>query len=152
MACGLLFLKRQRRGATVMIVGITAWGNRISPVFDSAQILLVAEILDSEVVDIQVRSIQPLMFDRFLSLLEGLGIQVLICGALCRGHALQLEASNIQLFSFITGEVESVLERYVTERCLDEFVMPGCGAERCCRTGRVPGTPQNTGRLKPAIE
>jgi predicted Fe-Mo cluster-binding NifX family protein len=121
-----------------MNVGITAWGNRISPVFDSAQTLLVAEIKDSQVVDIQVRSIQPLMFERFLSLLEDLGIEVLICGALCRGHAVRLEASNIRLISFITGEVESVLDHYAAERGLDQFVMPGCGAQRCCRTGKVP--------------
>ena len=124
-----------------MNVGITAWGNRISPVFDSAKTLLVAEIKDSQVVDIQVRSIQPLMFDRFLSLLEGLGVEVLICGALCRGHAARLAASNIQLISFITGEVESVLEHYAAEKVLDQFVMPGCGAERCCRTGKVPRAP-----------
>lgn len=121
-----------------MNVGITAWGNRISPVFDSALTLLVAEIRDSQVVDIQVRSIQPIMFDRFLSLLEGLAIEVLICGALCRGHAARLEASNIQLISFITGEVESVLEHYAAARGLDQFVMPGCGAGRCFRIGRVP--------------
>lgn len=125
-----------------MNVGITAWGNRISPVFDSAQTLLVADILDSKIIDIEVKSIQPMMFDRFLSLLEGLGVQVLICGALCRGHAARLEASNIELISFITGEVEEILENYAVEGELDDFVMPGCGDMRCCRTGKAkhPGS------------
>lgn len=117
-----------------MNVGITAWGNRISPVFDSAQTLLVAKIIDLEVGEIEVRSIQPMLFDQFLDLLDALGVEVLICGALCRGVAARLQANEIELISFITGEVEEVLEHFAADRQLEEFVMPGCGRKRCCRT------------------
>lgn len=123
-----------------MNVAITVWNNRISPVFDSAQSLLVTEIQGTEVVDAVAKAIQASRFDSFLGLLKEHDVQVLICGALCEGPALMLERQGVEVISFVTGEAENILEFYLQGKDMTEFAMPGCGRERCCRTsGRNRG-------------
>jgi len=124
-----------------MNVALTVWGNRISPVFDSAQTLLIAEIRNDQVVDRKIQLFQATMFNRCLRLLEQLDVRVLICGALCEGPVRLLEACNIEVIPFVTGETEKILQYYVDGKDLTEFVMPGCGHGRCCRTrtGKHPG-------------
>ena len=117
-----------------MNVAITVWGNRVSPVFDSAQALLVAEVMDRQVVDKKIQLFQATVFNKCLRLLEDLDIQVLICGALCEGPVRWLESHNIEVIPFVTGEVEQILECYVQGKDLNVFAMPGCGHGRCCRT------------------
>lgn len=116
-----------------MNVALTVWGNRISPVFDSAQTLLIAEIRGDQVVDRKIQFFQATLFTRCLRLLEQLDVQVLICGALCEGPARLIEACNIEVIPFVTGETEEILQCYVDGKDLTEFAMPGCGNSRCCR-------------------
>ena len=124
-----------------MNVAITVWGNRISPVFDSAKTLMVAEIRENKVVDRNIQLFQPTMFNRSLKLLEELDVRVLICGALCEGPVRFLESHDIEVIPFVTGEAEKILECYAQGKDLNEFAMPGCGRARCCRTrdGRQQG-------------
>ncbi|EKD38027.1 MAG: hypothetical protein ACD_75C00893G0003 [uncultured bacterium] len=117
-----------------MNVAITVWDNRISPVFDSAETLLIARIRETEIVDRQIRLFQAGMFDRFVQLLSELDVQVLICGALCAGPARILEAQGVNVISFIAGDTEEILDRYVRGNDLAQFAMPGCRWRRCCRS------------------
>lgn len=117
-----------------MNVAITVWDNRISPVFDSAETLLIARISETEVVDRQTRLFQAGMFDRFVQLLSELEVQVLICGALCAGPARILEAQGVNVISFMTGDALEILDRYVRGKDLAQFAMPGCRWRRCCRS------------------
>jgi predicted Fe-Mo cluster-binding NifX family protein len=125
-----------------MNVAITVWGNRISPVFDSAQTLLIAEISEDQVVDRKLQLFQATMFNRCLKLLKELNVHVLICGALCEGPVRMLESHDIEVIAFITGEAEEILECFVQGKDLKEFAMPGCGHGRCCRSreGRRHGS------------
>lgn len=130
-----------------MNVAMTVWGNRISPVFDSAQTLLIAEIMNRQVVDRKIQLFQATMFNRCLKLLEDLEVRVLICGALCEGPVRLLEFHGIEVIPFVTGEAEKVLDCYVQGHGLQDFFMPGCGQGRCCRTregrrqaGKLSGT------------
>lgn len=117
-----------------MNVAITVWGNRISPVFDSAQTLLIAEIREARVIDRKMQLFPAMMFNRCVRLLEELNVRVLICGALCEGPARVLESRNIEVIPFVTGEAEKILQCFVQGQDLKEFAMPGCGHRRCCRT------------------
>lgn len=119
-----------------MKLGITVWGNRISPVFDAAQTLLVAEIRQDEVVGRQIEMFQAGLFSRFIDLLAELEIEVLICGALSHGPAALLDAAEIQVIPFMTGEVEPILSLYAKGVDLVDFTMPGCPRNRCCGTNR----------------
>ncbi|TKB24015.1 dinitrogenase iron-molybdenum cofactor biosynthesis domain-containing protein [Desulfopila sp. IMCC35006] len=116
-----------------MNVAITVWGNRISPVFDSAQTLLVAEIREKQIVDRKIQRFQATMFSRCLGLLQELDVRVLICGALCEGPVRLLEFHGVEVIPFVTGEVEEILACFVEGKDLKKFAMPGCGHARCCR-------------------
>jgi predicted Fe-Mo cluster-binding NifX family protein len=123
-----------------MKVAITIWGNRISPVFDSAQTLLIVEVEGDEIVDRRIERIDGTLFSRVLELLESLEIDVLICGALSMGTAALLEAVRMEVIPFITGDAEEILSHYVDGGDLADFTMPGCPRRRCCRGRRCsPG-------------
>ena len=121
------------KGAADMNVAITVWSNRISPVFDSAQTLLVAKIQGDQIVGRKRQLFQATMFHRCLSLLEELDVRVLICGALCERQVKLLESHDIEVIPFVTGEAEEILQCYVLGEDMHSFAMPGCGDARCCR-------------------
>ncbi len=131
-----------------MTVAITVWGNRISPVFDSAQTLLVAEIRDKRVVERKIQRFQATMFSRCLNLLQELDVRVLICGALCEGPVRLLECRGIEVIPFVTGEAEKILQCYVQGKDLQGYAMPGCGHARCCRWRDNRQQPQELKTLK----
>jgi predicted Fe-Mo cluster-binding NifX family protein len=135
-----LFLRHLARILLIMVsteagmnVAITVWGNRISPVFDAAQTLLVAEIRQAEIVSRQIRTFQAGLYSRFIGLLRELEVQVLICGALSAEPATLLAASGIEIIPFITGETEAVLSLWAQGMDLVEYSMPGCSRCRCRR-------------------
>jgi predicted Fe-Mo cluster-binding NifX family protein len=117
-----------------MNIAITVWNNRISPVFDSAQELLVAKTQGTEIVDAVIRESKTTFFNQFIDLLKELDVHVLICGALCEGPASMLDSHGVEVISFITGEVENVLECYLQGEDMTRFLMPGCRQGGCCRT------------------
>lgn len=117
-----------------MKVGVTIWEDRISPVFDAARILMVVEIEECRQVSRQLLPCRPSRLAEFLGLLEELGVQELICGAISNGPAGELEAREIGLIPFIAGMVEPVLKEYTVGHSIESFRMPGCcGNNRCGR-------------------
>ena len=116
-----------------MKIAITVWGNRISPVFDAASTLLLLDVDGNDVVDREVRVFQPNRYESFLALLKEKGIELLICGAMCETAVRRVEASGVEVASFLAGEVEALIEGYLKEGDFSEFSMPGCRHGRCCR-------------------
>ena len=116
-----------------MKIAITIWETRISPVFDSARNLLLVEADGAEIVDRKIMSFEARQFNRFLVLMMELEVKVLVCGALCEGPSKILEAHGIEVLSFLTGEAEQVLERYLQGRDLAVFSLPGCRWGVCRR-------------------
>jgi predicted Fe-Mo cluster-binding NifX family protein len=115
-------------------IAITVWENRISPVFDSARTLLIAEIKDNTLVR---TSYSTFDFDRPFELLQILRageVRTIICGAISEGPANMFLDAGFELISFIAGDVHRVLENLVKgDRLGDDFKMPGCGKNICCR-------------------
>jgi predicted Fe-Mo cluster-binding NifX family protein len=115
-------------------IAITVWEHQISPVFDSGRTLLIAEIKDNALVG---TSYLTFNFDRPLELLRMLRaekVKIIICGAISEGPANMFLAAGFELISFIAGDVGRVLETFVKGDPLGEdFKMPGCGKNICCR-------------------
>lgn len=110
-----------------MKLALTIWGNRISPVFDSARKLLIVEVKNTKVVKRQYESINFETASGLTQILSDLKINVLICGAISREFSNVIETSAIKLIPFITGNVDAVLESYIkNNRVIAEFFMPGC--------------------------
>ena len=116
-----------------MNIAITAWGNRISPVFDSSQMLLIVEIDGNDIIDQKIVKIEVPRFVWFQKIFEEMNIQLLICGAICKAGISRFESVGVEVAPFITGEVERILEQFINNKEIADFAMPGCMAGRCCR-------------------
>jgi predicted Fe-Mo cluster-binding NifX family protein len=119
-------------------IAVTVWEHRVSPVFDAAQTLLIAEIDGHRLGTVVHRSFDPQRPLELLRLLRALEVEVIICGAVSEEPATMLEAAGIRLIPFVTGRVDRVLAHYLHGRPFEgEFCMPGCG--HCCRQGKRHG-------------
>jgi len=119
-----------------MKVAITVWENRVSPVFDSACTLLIAEIKNARVMKKIYQHVNPDMPMQLVQMLHSQGVVALICGAVSEGPANVIETAGIELVPFITGDIEKVLETCLESNPVwSELKMPGCG-RRVCRKGR----------------
>jgi predicted Fe-Mo cluster-binding NifX family protein len=144
----ILLLMKEKEGEGK--IAVTVWEHRISPVFDSGRTLLIAEIKDNVLVSTSYLSFD---FDRpfeLLRMLRAEKVKIIICGAIAEGPASMLLAAGFKLFSFIAGDVDQVLEALVQGNPLDDnFKMPGCGKNICCRGkirhGRGIGILNNNG-------
>ncbi len=120
-----------------MKVAVTVWEGRVSPVFDSAQTLLIAEIHDSEIIGETYQAFDPDLLLDVYKMLTKLGVNVLLCGAISEEPANMIEAAGIDLISFLTGEVKEVLSTYIHGNpTWSQVTMPGC-AKNVCGSGRM---------------
>ncbi|QTA79350.1 Dinitrogenase iron-molybdenum cofactor domain-containing protein [Desulfonema limicola] len=118
-----------------MKLAITVWEDRISPLFDASQKLLVAEIRNAKVCSRQYQSFQPGIPLKQAGRLRELEVDVLICGAISEMPSTMINSYGISLIPFITGKVEEVLNAYIDNTLnKPEHHMPGCRF-RCGRHG-----------------
>lgn len=125
----------------LMKVAMTVWGNRISPVFDSAQTILLAEIEQGKVVDEKREFLPRLVASGLARMVTEKGIEALICGAISERPAQIIQQSGIHLLSFVGGNADDFLSTYASGGSIDSFMMPGCDDQRqCCKNGVVAKT------------
>ncbi len=111
-----------------MVIGLTIWGQRISPVFDSARKLLVATVQDSRVITKRYVMFKPAVPLLLSEKLIGLKIDVVICGAISTEPANLIDRIGIKCIPFISGYADDILESYIRgEMLTTKYSMPGCG-------------------------
>ena len=114
-----------------MKVAVTIWENRISPVLDSAHMLLIADISNSEILNRKHVAFNPERPSRLPEVLSELNVEVLICGAVSQIPADMIESGGIKLIPFITGNVEEVLASFAKSATIvPSYLMPGCGRKK----------------------
>lgn len=119
-----------------MRVAIPAYSGRISPVFDAAQHLLIIDILNGEERDRNALVMQEPESLRRARWVAGLGVNVLICGAISWPLAALLESAGVRVISRKCGPVEEVLRVFMSGGLSeDAFVMPGCRGRRRRKKG-----------------
>ena len=110
-----------------MKLAVTIWGNRISPVFDSARTLLIADIQDGIVRKKTYKAIAPFPSEHFIRFLKQMDVSTLICGAISTEPADQIIAHDIQLVSFVSGNVQAVIDDFSARKSIGrDYMMPGC--------------------------
>jgi len=124
-----------------MKVAMTIWGNRVSPVFDSAQTILLARIENKRVCSQSKEFIPGKIPTSLARMLVDKKIDTLICGAISKQPAHIIESAGITLVSFVTGNGEKLLQAYACGISIENFMMPGCATG--CRSNR------RGGRLEP---
>lgn len=120
-----------------MHIAIPVWQQRVSPVFDTAQTLLLVRVHDGHEEERKtinlVESCPPLRVAR----IRELGVDVLVCGAISRPLARLCQAANIELVPWVAGPVEEVLAELLTGRLpAAKYTMPGCRGRVRRRGGR----------------
>jgi len=121
-----------------MGVALTVWQDRISPVFDVAQTLLIVELHNREIIKRFSVPMVPRVSSHLAGWLKDLGIDVLICGAISQLPAAIVEAEGIQLLSFVGGNVEDVLRSYMNGiQITSIYALPGCGCRQRLQKGRA---------------
>lgn len=115
----------------VMKIAMPIWQDRISPVFDAATRLLLADAGDGV---IRNRSEAALTTENPVGRtqeLRGRGVEVLICGAISRPLESLLRAAGIEVVPQVCGTVEEILEAYLRGGIGDDrYRMPGCCRRR----------------------
>lgn len=121
-------------------IALAVWGDLISPVFDSARTILLAQVEDGKVVSTRTEPMGPELPYSRASRLSEWGTQVLICGAISTDFSRTLEVSGIEVIGFVSGNARQVLEAYLRQMPIGQaFRMPGClgqGRRRRFRGGR----------------
>jgi len=112
-------------------IAVPFWNDRVAPVFDTANEWYVVEI---DAGNWRIKDEFVFKRDNCQFKLDSLlrrNIDVLICGALpCKVERVVKE-SGCEVFSFICGPIQEVLDAFVLDGGLKEhFSMPGCGRRR----------------------
>jgi len=126
-----------------MKAAFATWNNRIAPVFDVAQDILLVET-DSGRIVAESEEILPeeLPVHKALRLAE-LGVDTLVCGGISRPLLATVTGYGIRVIPFIAGDLREVIEAWLGSRLTgDAFTMPGCWRQGRRRYRDVPGIHQ----------
>jgi predicted Fe-Mo cluster-binding NifX family protein len=109
-------------------IALAVWGDILSPVFDSAGTVLIADIKGGKATVSRTEDLGPqLPYSRAMRL-SGWGVQVLICGAISMEYARMLESFGMEVIGFISGNARQVLDAYLKGALIrNAYSMPGCG-------------------------
>ena len=128
-----------REVVAVTTVALTAWGNRMSPVFEAACKLCLVEVEDGKVQSRRFESFDPGRCQSLVDHLHKKEVRTLICGAITESSVFCIQSSGIELVPFVSGTIEEVVAAYAKGLPLAQlFSMPGCGS-RQRRRGRRRG-------------
>ncbi|MCF8092504.1 MAG: NifB/NifX family molybdenum-iron cluster-binding protein [Desulfotignum sp.] len=114
-----------------MKLAVTVWGNRISPVFDAARTLLVAEIENKKISRQFYTSFDPQSPADMVNVLKKNQVNLLVCGAISNTFADLIADHDIQLISFVTGNTRQFLDSFAGSRTVKKIhMMPGFNHRR----------------------
>lgn len=110
-----------------MTVAIPIWQQRVSPVLDAAARLLVVRRRRGRLTEHREITLGVLAPDALARSVAELGVDVLLCGAVSEGLRQVIELQGVQVVSHLCGEVETVLQAFLSGNLgREEFCMPGC--------------------------
>ena len=124
-----------------MRIAVSIWKDRVSPVFDVSQTLLVMDIEDGVVTGHFNEVFSEESPAHKLSRLCALKVDTLICGAISRPVAELLDAGGIATIPFIAGEKDAVIEAFLSGTLPNpDLTMPGAQRkDRGRHTGKTGG-------------
>ena len=107
-------------------IAIPTFHNRVSPVLDSCNHILLVDIAGDNEEDRETVYLgECTLTDRCSSLVK-MGISIVICGGVSETLANMIKGSDIKLINGIAGDIEEVIQAYLENRLqLPVFYMPG---------------------------
>ncbi len=114
-----------------MKVALPIWNSRVSPVFDTAERMLIVDFNGDSVVgseEYQFHNVFPPLRSKELC---DIGVDVLICGAISNPLAGMIHDTGIRLLPWVSGEVDEVVDAFRRGELSDSrYFMPGCRGRR----------------------
>jgi len=124
-----------------MQIAIPEWQGRVSPVFDTANRVLLFRFEDNLEADRREAQFSgmppPLRVQRLLDL----GVDVLICGAISRPLSEMCVYAGISVIPWVSGSLDEVIQAFLNGGLPSpDYTMPGCCGRRMRgRRGRGGG-------------
>lgn len=121
-----------------MKIAVPFWEGKVSPVLDASTKLLVIDFEGQTEVTRYEVLLSEADLGRRCERIKRSGVEILICGALSREFHRRLEAAQVHVIPWISGQVKEVISAYL-DRTLNHkrFLMPGCrGAVGCESRGK----------------
>jgi len=111
---------------------LAVYGQRLASLFDNAPELRMYHYQDGHLSEAGEVRIPHEGVTARLSALSTCGVDTLICGAVSGCTKQMLHQSGIQVWDWIRGDVDKVLQAW-QEGKLSEWSMPGCRKKGCCK-------------------
>ncbi len=110
-----------------MRIAIPTWQKRVSPLFDTAERIVIADVVNGQITQMSEERILNSSLNNRANYLAERKVDVLICGGISGIMVSLLMRWNINVISGTMGDINSVLDGYISNR-LDNrnFRMPGC--------------------------
>lgn len=109
-----------------MKIALTVWNSRISPVFDAAKTILVAEIKNAEVTNKIYEFFDAQAPASLVKRLTELQVDLFVTGAITQTPASVIESSDITLIPFIGGRIDEALSLFANgESPAPKMALPG---------------------------
>jgi predicted Fe-Mo cluster-binding NifX family protein len=113
-----------------MKTAFAIWNNRIAPVFDVARQIHIVESESGGVIRETQRLLPeetPIQKGQRLS---GMGLDMLVCGAISRPMYAMITAYGIRLIPFVAGNLHEAIHAYLDGSIENDlFAMPGCSGQ-----------------------
>ncbi len=117
-----------------MRIAIPIWDDKVSPVLDAASRLLIVETENRNVASHFEIYLDEHELSRRCFRIQGMEIDILICGAISDAFSRMLTASGVDVIPEISGHAEEVLKAYLQGDLFNpKFLMPGCKRKRSSR-------------------
>jgi len=99
-----------------MKIAIPIYNDSVSNVFDFATRLLLVDIENGKEANRSEVALESQSLSQRTGQIKNLEIDVLVCGAISRVLANMVTTSGIQVLPYVTGQVDDVLQAYLTGR------------------------------------
>lgn len=125
-----------------MTAAVTVWNQRVAPVFDTAQRIVLLDTGSGE----NVGSLNIALFslhEKILKMQEH-GVEILVCGAISKEASRHLTDMGIRLYACVAGELEEVVSALLSG-ALERHALriPPCP---CCKWKWNEGQHVKTGK------
>lgn len=110
-----------------MIIAVSVWNGRVSPVFDVAQNLLLIDRRgagEANRCTLSIAGLSPLVI---VETLKSKRVEMVICGAISEDFLRNLTVSGIRVEPWICGNTEEIIQALLQNKLFDQcHHMPGC--------------------------
>lgn len=96
-----------------MKIAIPAFHSKVSPRFDTAQEVVLLEVIDGNVINRERQPLQAYSAAGKIKKLLEQGVDTLICGGIDRLSQQQIGFNRIEVYSWITGEIDDAVSCFL---------------------------------------